>query len=328
MHTPLIPTLIVLLLIGLLGTVFLLSEGDGDQLVTIIYSGEKGDFGFLDSSFRGLQRAQEEFGFTIREIQIQKEPDSDPVMSPDGIRSDLVLILGGMMSGYAEEVQQQYPDTPIILIDAAEPVHGQNSRSVSFDMSGASYLAGILAANMTQTRTIGVIGAEDAPVINSYTGGFVAGVYRDQPDIRVITTYLADDAAGYTMPEEAGVITRRMYDKGADLVFVVAGGSGSGAIRAAEALPGMHIIGVDADQSFLSPDTVVASVVKNLDEVVYREVADVFRGSFSPGTARIGLEEGGASVVINPKFSSLAPLIESRYDEAVAMEADNSKNQS
>lgn len=326
MNTHLIPALIVLLIIGLLGTVFLLSEGDEDQLVTIIYSGEKGDFAFLDSSFRGLQRAQEEFGFDIREIQIQKEPDSDPVMSPDGIRSELVLILGGMMSGYAEEVQQQYPDTPIILIDAAEPVHGQNSRSVSFEMSGASYLAGILAADQTQTGVIGVIGAEDAPVINSYTDGFLAGVYRDHPDIRVITTYLADDAAGYAMPEDAGLATRRMYEEGADLVFVVAGGSGIGAIRAAEELPGMHIIGVDTDQSPLAPDIVVASVVKNLDRIVYREVASVFRGSYTPGAVWIGLEEGGSSVVINPEFSHLAPLIEGRYDEAVAMEGATFQN--
>lgn len=319
--------IVLLLLFASATTLYIFSGGYERAIVTVVYIGEKEDFSFLDSSFRGLYRAQDDFGFGIREIHLNTKPDSDPVVDAGGNRSELVLILGGMMGGYAEEVQKQYPDARIILIDA-EPDIEMDIRSVSFEMSGASYLAGILAADQTQTGIIGVIGAEDAQVIHSYTGGFVAGIYRDRPDIRVITSYLADDAAGYAMPEEAGLATLRMHEEGADLVFVVAGGSGIGAIRAAEGISGMHIIGVDTDQSPLSPETVVASVVKNLDEIVYREVADVFRGSYTPSAIRIGLDGGGASVVISPEFSHLAPLIEGRYDEAVAMEADYSHNKS
>lgn len=319
-----VTALIILFLIGLMGTAYTLSATEERPVLTVVYIGEKGDFGFLDASFRGLHQAQEEFGFDIREIQRDQSPDADPVISPEGISSDLVVMLGGMMIGYTEEVQQRYPDTRIILIDA-EPASGQNTRSVSFDMAGASYLAGILAAYQTQAGIVGVIGAEDAPVIHSYTDGFVAGVYRDRPDIRVITSYLADDAAGYTMQEEAGSITRWMHEEGADLVFVVAGGSGLGAIRAAEGLSGMHIIGVDSDQSLLSPETVIASVVKNLDWVVYTEVAEAFQGSFTPGAARIGFEEGGASMILNPQLADLNPFIESLQSEAVAIETCNSQ---
>ncbi len=319
MNVPRFFVIILLVLFISVATLSIFSAGDENVIVTVVYTGEKEDFSFLDSSFRGLYRAQDEFGFDIREIHLLKEPDSDPVPDAGGVPSELVLILGGMMSGYAEEVQKQHPDARLILIDA-EPDINMDIRSVSFEMSGASYLAGILAAEQTQTGIIGVIGAEDAPVIHSYTDGFIAGVYQDRPDIRVLTSYLADDAAGYAIPEKASLATLKMYEEGADLAFVVAGGSGIGAIRAAEELPGMHIIGVDTDQSFLSPDTVVASVVKNLDEIVYREIADVFRGSYTPSAVRTGLEEGGASVAINPKFSSLASLIEGRYDEAIAME--------
>lgn len=317
--------IILLLLFVSAGALYIFSAKGEQATVTVVYIGEKDDFSFLDSSFRGLYRAQDEFGFEIREIQLQDSPDADLIMSSDEVKSDLVLILGGMMGGYAEEQRKQHPDARIILIDAPAS-YEIDIRSISFEMSGASYLAGILAANQTETGIIGVIGAEDAPVINSYTDGFLAGVYRDRPDIRVITTYLADDAAGYAMPEDAGLATRRMYEEGADLVFVVAGGSGIGAIRAAEELPGMHIIGVDTDQSPLAPDIVVASVVKNLDRIVYREVASVFRETYTPGAVWIGLEEGGSSVVINPEFSHLAPLIEGRYDEAVAVEAATFQN--
>lgn len=317
---------IILLLVASSAALYIFSAYDERAIVTVVYIGEKEDFSFLDSSFRGLYRAQDDFGFDIREIHLNTEPDSNPVVDAWGDRSELVLILGGMMGGYAEGVQKQYPDARIILIDA-EPDIEMEIRSVSFEMSGASYLAGILAGNLTETGIIGVIGAEDAQVIHSYTDGFVAGIYRDHPDIRVITTYLADDAAGYAMPEEAGLATLRMHEEGADLVFVVAGGSGIGAIHAAEGLPGMHIIGVDSDQSPLSPKTVAVSVVKNLDEIVYREVADVFRGSYTPIAIRIGLEEGGASVMISPEFSHLAPLIEGRYDEAAAVEAGDLRNE-
>ncbi|MDO8842122.1 BMP family ABC transporter substrate-binding protein [Methanocalculus sp.] len=290
-------------------------------VVTFVYNGEKGDFGYLDSAYLGLILARDDFDFISREILWDGSDSQDPVIGDDGKRADLVLILGDMMGGYAETFAEKYRETPIVVIDAG-PVPGDSIRSVSFSMYGASYLAGVLAANQTKTEKIGVIAAKDAPVISSFTDGFADGVYSRNPDAEVSIIYLADDDTGFTMPEKAAEVARSMFADGIDLIFTVAGGSGPGAITAAKELPGLLIIGVDSDQSELAPKTVIASVVKRVDHVVYDEIQAAFSGRPMGGEDVIGLLDGGSALILNPRFPEIGNLIEERYSEAAEREAE------
>jgi basic membrane lipoprotein Med (substrate-binding protein (PBP1-ABC) superfamily) len=77
---------------------------------------------------------------------------------------------------------------------------------------------------------------------------------------------------------------------------------------------------VDSDQSDLGPGVVLASVVKNLDTVVDREIEAGINGSFKPGQEVTGIETNGSSLVFNPRFSNLSSIIENRYTEAIEME--------
>ncbi len=91
MNAPRFFVIILLFLFFSAGTLYIFSAGKERATVTVVYIGEKEDFSFLDSSFRGLCRAQDEFGFDIREIQLQDSPGADPVVSSEGVRSELVL---------------------------------------------------------------------------------------------------------------------------------------------------------------------------------------------------------------------------------------------
>ncbi len=286
-------------------------------VVTIVYVGEKGDFGFIDQAFAGLNTAEQELDFTIREI-VRNElmPDVDPVVeNGTGIRADMVVMLGDTMGGYADSVSLQYPDVPLVLIDAT-PVPGPDIKSVSFSMYGPSYLAGVIAANQTKTRHIGIIAGKNAPGIRRFSNGFVDGAFSEDPNVSVNITYLAEDNSGFSKPDYAGEIAEGMYLNQTDIIFTVAGGSGLGVISAARNLSGLRIIGVDSDQSPLGPEVVLASVVKNIDTVVYREVIAGLNGSFTPGAEETGLRTGGSSLVINPKFKDLSAVIGTRFDEA------------
>jgi len=309
------------ILICIAGALLLFVPGPERPVVTFVYIGEKGDFGYLDSAYLGLIRARDDIDFISREILWDGSFKQDPVIGEGGKRADLVLILGDLMSGYAESVAEKYPETPIVVIDAGS-VRGDTIRSVSFSMYGASYLAGVLAANQTKSNKIGVIAAKDAPVISSFTDGFMDGVYSMNPDAEVSIIYLADDDSGFTMPDEAGDLARSMYSEGTDLIFTVAGGSGPGAITAAKDLPGLFIIGVDSDQSELAPRTVIASVVKRVDRVVYLEIDAAFSGRLGRSADVIGLSDGGSALIINPRYQDLSNLIEDRYSEAAEREAE------
>lgn len=316
---PILITLILITCIGIFG--FFPCVMADQPVVTFAHVGEKGDFGYVDEAYHGLLRAGDDLNFTIREIEWNESvSDPDPVVDTNmNSTSDVVLMVGNSLKEYADRISKIYPEVTLVIIDTG-PVPGPRVKAVSFQVYGASYLAGILAANQTQTGKIGVIAGRQSPAINRFTEGFVDGARRENPDIVMCVTYLADNDAGLTMPDKAGTVTEEMFKNGTDIIFTVAGESGLGAISAAEQLPGLFIIGVDSDQSDLAPTTVIASVVKNLDPVVYRETLQALSGSFVPGIQETGLSDGGTSLVLNPRFNNLSWIVEKWYDEAIQKE--------
>jgi len=313
--------LVLILITGITGIGCIPSVIADQPVVTFVHIGERGDFGYVDKAYQGLTRAGDNLSFTIREITWNGSvSEPDPVVDTEMNRnSDMVLMVGNSLKGYAERTNKNHPDVPLVTIDTG-PVLGPRVKAVSFQVYGASYLAGILAANQTQTGTIGVIAGWQAPVINRFTEGFIDGARRENPDVITHVNYLSDNETGLSMPDKAGAVAEGMAENGTDIIFTVAGESDIGAIAAAEQLPGLKIIGVDSDQSELAPTTVIASVVKNLDQVVYEETVQALSGSFIPGVQNTGLREGGTSLVINPGFSNLSWIIETWYNEAVEKE--------
>lgn len=291
------------------------------KTISMVYMGDKGDFSYLQRAFQGLDRAQYELSFSVRDILWNTTAPVDPVTASDGTRSDAVIIMGAIMNGYEQNLTHQYPDTPVILIDGGT-IPGPEAKSWYFSMYGTSYLAGVLAANQTKTGKVGIIAGVDAPVLRGFSDGFIDGAQAENPDVEVCISYIAENYSGFSMPEQAGVRTREMYQNGTDIIYQIAGSSGVGVIETAETLPGLFIIGSDADQSGLAPDTVLASAVKNLDSVIYGEMQDLYAGSFTPGAIITGLAQGGSSLVLNPRFENLSEVIVTRISQARGKEKE------
>jgi basic membrane protein A len=300
---------------------FDMAEDDTRKVVSFVYTGEKGDFGFTDQAYLGLLKARKDMNLLTRDILLHEylpEPNS-VIDEMIGNRAFVIVFLGSNLAEYAQWIALQYPDCAVIVIDA-DPIPMDNIKMVSFTMNGASYLAGVLAANQSVNQNIGVIAARELPVISSFIDGFNDGAKMQDPDILINVTYLAEDNSGFTMPDNAAMVAEDMYRNGTDIIFTVAGGSGLGAITAAKQLNGLKIIGVDSDQSYLGPGVVIASVVKNLEDVVYTEITEALRGSYEPGVVVYGLSSGGSSLVINPRFNYLSSIIENQKDAAAEQE--------
>jgi len=291
-------------------------------LVDVIYSGGKGDHSFIDSAYRGLTQAEETFSFTTQEYSIMNA-SADPVPElngPTGETPSMVLLVGSPLGRMAQKITDSHPTLPVIALDT-DPLVGDNTRTVMFPMYGSSYLAGIIAAGETGSGKVAVLAGRDTVPMSEFIKGFSAGVNQSGRKVSVATAYVADDNSGYWSPDKAAAIAKNLSSNGTDVIFTVAGGSGTGVIAYGRNTSGLKIIGVDSDQSVLGPDVVVASAVKNLDQVVYREISSVMKGKFTPGTELTGLAENGSGIVINPNFGNLSSLIADRYGEAT--EAEN-----
>jgi basic membrane protein A len=310
-------------LILILLMVFTSSASAVDQAgMVIVYPGEKGDSSYIDSAAQGVELATETYSVLVEEF-FRVDSSGEPILVNDGASErvpDLVLVLGYQLSPLAMTIAESYPSVPVIGIDT-ENLTGNNSRTIRFSPYGASYLAGVLAANQTKTNQIAVIAGKPDPNVDEFIAGFADGAKKENPAIVLQTVYIANDISGFNNPEKGAALASSLAANGTDILFPVAGGSGVGVIREAVNLSGVRVIGVDTDQSSLGPDVVIASVIKNIDQVVYREIKSTINGSFSPGFELAGLSNGGSELRFNPRFANLSSVITPRIDEASVAES-------
>lgn len=207
---------------------------------------------------------------------------------------DLVVDLEFSHNEIIGKVAKDFPDGDWVIFNAE--AEGDNVASVLFQEQEGSYLAGALAAMQTTNtddpkinadKVIGVIGGTSGVGIDKFLVGFIQGAKDVDPDVEVLTAYSND----FADPAKGQQLAQSMFERGADIVYSVAGGTGSGVIQAAEEA-GHYAIGVDDDQDDEAPGTVLTSVLKRTDLAVESVVDDYADGKFPGGeTITFGLKE-------------------------------------
>ena len=119
-------------------------------------------------------------------------------------------------------------------------------------------------------------------------------------------------AAAWNDPAKGGELARAQFDRGVDVVFAVAGGSGLGTLKMAKD-KGKLAIGVDSNQNYLHPGTMLTSMVKRVDVAVYDSFMAMKNGSWRGGVTYKGLKEGGVDWVLDKDNRKVVtPEIEKR----------------
>ena len=174
-----------------------------------------------------------------------------------------------------KKVAAEFPDTQFAIIDMV--VDLPNVRSIVFKEEEGSYLVGILAAMASKTGKVGFVGGMDIPLIRKFACGYVQGVKSVNPDIEVFQNMTGDTGAAWNDPVKGGELAKAQIEQGADVVYHAAGGTGIGVLQAA-ADAGKLGIGVDSNQNYLHPGTVLTSMLKRVDNAVYTSFMDVKNG--------------------------------------------------
>jgi basic membrane protein A len=196
-------------------------------------------------------------------------------------------------------VAAEFPDTHFVVIDAV--VDAPNVESIIFDEHTGSFLVGAIAALKSQTGTVGFVGGMDVPIIHKFYCGYLQGAKAANPDVKVIENYTGTTPAAWNDPVTAGELTKAQVDAGADVVFAAAGGSGLGVLQAA-ADAGKFGIGVDSNQNYLHPGSVLTSMQKRVDVAVQNSLTDA---NFKPGLTILGLKENGVGYALDDNNKAL-----------------------
>jgi basic membrane protein A len=259
----------------------------------IIYDlGGKFDKSFNEAAFNGAEAWKAETGGTYIDLELQNDAQREQALRRFASQGANPIVMAGFSWGTAlGTVAAEFPDTNFVVIDAV--VDQPNVQNIIFDEHTGSFLVGAIAALTSKTGTVGFVGGMDVPIIHKFYCGYAQGAKAAKADIKLIENYTGTTPAAWNDPVTAGELTKAQFDAGADVVFAAAGGSGLGVLQAA-ADAGKLAIGVDSNQNYLHPGSVLTSMLKRVDVAVttaFKEAGD--DATFKPGITILGLAESG-----------------------------------
>jgi basic membrane protein A len=154
----------------------------------------------------------------------------------------------------------------------------------------------------SQSGTVGFVGGMDIPLIRKFACGYAQGVKAVNPDATVVANMTGTTPAAWNDPVKGGELTRAQISQGADVVFAAAGGTGLGVLQTA-ADAGIKSIGVDSNQNYLHPGSVLTSMLKRVDVAVFEAMSA--GPDLETGVQVLGLAEEGVGYAVDEHNEAL-----------------------
>jgi basic membrane protein A len=277
--------------------------------------GGKFDKSFNEAAYHGAERFKDETGIPYLEFEVTTESQRDQALRRMARRgANVVIAVGFSFATPLEQIAKEFPDTKFVIIDST--VDQPNVQSVVFKEHEGSFLVGMAAAMASKTGKVGFVGGMDIPLIRNFAHGYQQGVKYVDPDAEVLVNMTGTTPAAWNDPAKGAELAQSQFDRGADVVYAAAGGTGLGVLQAA-ADSGKLSIGVDSNQNYLHPGSVLTSMLKRVDVAVYNAFKDAKNGDLKTGVQNLGLAEEGVGYALDENNRALITQeMEAKLDEA------------
>lgn len=258
----------------------------------------KFDKSFSEAAYNGAAKWAKETGGKYQDLEIQTDAQREQALRKFAAAGKTpIIVVSFSWQNAVAKVAKQFPKTNFAIVDAV--VDLPNVRSIVFDEHTGSFLVGAIAAMKSQTGKVGFVGGMDVPIIHKFFCGFKQGAVAANPKAVVFENYTGTTPNAFRDPVAAGELARADFDRGADVVFAAAGGSGPGVLQAAKDA-GKLSIGVDSNQNYMQPGSVLTSMIKRVDLAVYQTLIDGSEGGkWTSGVQRLGLAQDGVGYAID-----------------------------
>jgi basic membrane protein A and related proteins len=282
----------------------------------VIYdTGGKFDKSFNEAAYNGAERFKKETGIAFREFEIQNESQREQAMRNLARKGATIIVAVGFSQAAAvAKVAKEFPKVEFTLID--DVVDLPNVQSVLFKEHEGSFLVGVLAGMASKTGKVGFVGGMDIPLIRKFECGYAQGVKYAKPDAQVFENMTGTTPAAWNDPTKGGELAKSQFDRGADVVYAAAGGTGVGVYQAAKD-NGKLAIGVDSNQNYLQPGTMLTSMMKRVDLAVYNAFMAAKNGTWKAGVTSLGLAEDGVGWALDDYNKALITAdMKTKVDQA------------
>ena len=264
---------------------------DGEFKVTLVLDeGGVNDQSFNQSAWEGALEAQEELDVEVSYLESTQESEylSNIETAIDN-ESDLVIGVGFKIADTIKEAALAYPEQNFAIIDGTYDEIPKNVQPILFNEEQAGYSVGLIASQMTETKTVGFVGGMDIPSVTNFLVGFEKALKEENSDIKVLTQY----ANSFTDTAKGKAIANQMISQNADIIFSAGGGVNTGVFESAKE-SGIKAIGVDMPSNYISPETIITSALKNVGIGVKTTIQEALEGNFKGGEVKMfDLSNGG-----------------------------------
>jgi simple sugar transport system substrate-binding protein len=184
-----------------------------------------------------------------------------------------------------------FPNTRWVVMSDLASLEGlKNLAAHTANWCDVSYAAGVTAALVSKSRTVGLVTGTPIPATPKFIAGFKRGAEKARPGTKVIIKYSGD----WIDPAKAAETTSAVIRDGADAIWdahvmneVIA--------KRVEDEGRIYVGSWDASQ--FAPKARVTSVILNYRQAYDTVARQIQSGQFKPQIVRAGLKEGFVKVL-------------------------------
>lgn len=285
--------------------------GEAIKACQVTDTGGIDDQSFNETAFKGIEDAIAAGHATEDSTFLESQADTDYVPNIQSLidaECDLIVTVGFLLTDATQQMATDNPDQLFQIIDSVMPEPLPNVQGAVFGTTDAAFLAGYLAAGVSETGVVATYGGIQIPCgVTCFMDGFVYGVrYYNEvngTDVQVLGWNPEEQTGTFTGDFEnldnGRNTTQAFVDENADVILPVAGPVGLGSAALAQERGDVWVIGVDADWFITAPefeDVILTSVLKGLDVAVSTAIEDVASDNFQSGPREYTIQEDGVGL--------------------------------
>jgi basic membrane protein A len=286
----------------------------GKVKVAVLFPGTSNDGSWGQATATGAKAAEAATGAQVSMADNLNDPpqyqQQGAAFASQGYK--LVVIANGSDPDVAVKLAKQFPNT--FFCEAAVTISNKPKNLCTYNpiFQNGDFLAGALAAMVSKTGHVGVIGGYDFPVLDSEMEGFILGARYINHDIKVSETFINSwtDVAAARGAAEAQI------GAGADILFSATDQATQGMYEAAQAHPGTYVIAQYFDSHSQAPNVILTSVLLNLQGCTQTIIERGVKGQLTNTNYVFGLKDGVGQLApyYNMSPSVVTPAYQSRVE--------------